>query len=91
MGEGLQAILIFYGVTPENNYTPTQPYQITIFDGPYSYQQPGYAKLMIRSSGAESPREIKLSKSLSSAGQWFLWENYLISDIQAPTSIGSGS
>lgn len=38
---------------------------------------------MMRSSGAGSPREIKLREKPSS-GQWFLWENYLLSDIREP-------
>lgn len=73
------------GATTQNNYTPTQPYQITIFEGPYSFQEAGYAKLMILSSGADNPREIKLREKPSS-GQWFLWENYLLADIRAPKS-----
>ncbi|MGI5849502.1 MAG: DUF6935 domain-containing protein [Christensenellales bacterium] len=87
-GKGYKPFSFFHGATPENNYTPAQPYQITIFDGAYSFQEAGYAKLMIRSSGADSPREIKLREKPSS-GQWFLWENYLLSDIRTPKSIGS--
>lgn len=71
------------GATPQNNYTPAQPYQITIFDGPYSFQEAGYATLMIRSSGVDNPRQIKLREKPSS-GQWFLWENYLLSDMREP-------
>jgi hypothetical protein len=75
----------FTGATPDNDYTPARPYQITVFAGPYSFQEQGYAKLMIRSSGADAPREIKLREKPSS-GQWFLWENYLLSDIREPKS-----
>lgn len=75
----------FHGAVPENDYTPDQPYTIAVFEGPYSFLEAGYAKLMIQSSGADSPREIKLREKPSS-GQWFLWENYLLSDIREPKS-----
>jgi hypothetical protein len=84
--KGYKPFSFLHGATPENGYTPAQPYQITIFDGPYSFQEAGYAKLMIRSSGADSPRQIKLREQPSS-GQWFLWEEYLLSDIRTPVSM----
>lgn len=84
-GKAYKPYSFFQGATPENNYTPAQPYRITVSAGPYSFQDAGYAKLMIRSAGADSPREIKLREKPSS-GQWFLWENYLLSDIREPKS-----
>ena len=84
-GKGYKPFSFLHGSMPENGYTPAQPYQITVFDGPYSFQEDGYAQLMINSSGADSPREIKLREKPSS-GQWFLWENYLLADIRAPKS-----
>ena len=72
----------FAGATVENNYTPSTPLSITIKDDPYSYAEDGYAKLLIQSSGADQPRPIKLRRK----GQthWFLWEQFLLSDIRQP-------
>lgn len=75
----------FEGARPENNYTANVPYRITVSAGPYSYGEPGYAKLQIRSSGADSVREIKLRQK-GSTGEWFLWENYLLADIRQPVA-----
>ncbi|NLV99377.1 MAG: hypothetical protein GX034_06235 [Clostridiaceae bacterium] len=82
-GKGYKPYSFLEGAAPENNYKAEQPYQISIFDGPYSYKDQGYAKLLLRSSGADSPREILLREKPSS-GEWFLWEQYLLSDIRAP-------
>lgn len=71
------------GATAENNYTPTQPYQITVFDGPDSYQSRNNVKLLINSSGAPNPREIRLRRDPDSE-RWYLWEDYLWSDIKKP-------
>lgn len=70
----------FKGSSPDNNYKPSE-YTIEVFDNPYSYQSEGYVTLWMRSSGADSPRQIKLRKKGS---QWFLWENFLLSDIRIP-------
>ena len=82
-GKGYKPYSFLEGAAPENNYKAEQPYQISIFDGPYSYKDQSYAKLLLRSSGADSPREILLREKPSS-GEWFLWEQYLLSDIRAP-------
>ncbi|MDD4797203.1 MAG: hypothetical protein PHO66_05500 [Eubacteriales bacterium] len=82
-GKAYKPFSFFEGATPENSYTPPKPCRITIFDGPYSFSQAGYATLLIRSGGADSPRPIKLREK-SGSGEWFLWENYLLADIRAP-------
>ncbi len=71
----------FAGTSPENNYTPSQPYTVTVSDNPYSYQEDGYATLFIQSSGADSPRQVKLRRK---GDQWFLWEQMLMVDIRTP-------
>ncbi|MBQ6430772.1 MAG: hypothetical protein IJJ99_02690 [Oscillospiraceae bacterium] len=83
-GKGYVARSYFAGTSPANNYAPTLPYAVTVFDGPYSYQQDGYAKLMLRSSGADSPREVMLRRK---GAQWFLWENYLLPDVRVPAAL----
>ncbi|MBQ7740542.1 MAG: hypothetical protein IJT65_04845 [Eubacterium sp.] len=74
----------FDGATPDNDYTPSLPLTITVSDNPYSYQQEGYAKLFIKSGGADSPREVLLR--LAKDGKWYLWEQYLLSGIREPES-----
>ena len=73
----------FFGATPQNDYTP-ESYKITVSENPYSYTNEGYAKLFIRSGGADSPREVLLRKAKD--GKWYLWEQYLLSDIRQPES-----
>lgn len=75
----------FDGATPQNNYEPSKPYTITAFENPYSRDNidEGYITLHLTSGGADSPRQIKL-RTKPSTGQWFLWEQFLLSDIRIP-------
>ena len=77
----------FAGAIPQNNYEPSEPYTITVFENPYSRSQigEGYLTLHVRSGGADSPRQIKL-RHKPSTDQWFLWEQFLLSDIRKPVS-----
>ncbi len=76
----------FNGATPDNNYTPLQPYSVTVSDNPNSYMTEGYATLYIRSGGADSPRPITLRKK-PSTGEWFLWNHVgLLPGIRVPAS-----
>ena len=75
----------FAGATPQNNYEPSEPLTVTVFENPYSRGQDGYLTLHVRSSGADSPRQIKL-RLKPSTGQWFLWEQFLLSDIRQPVA-----
>ena len=74
----------FEGATPDNDYEPQAPYTIVVSDGPYSYQNEGYAKLYIRSGGADSPREVLLRQAKD--GKWYLWDQFLLLDIRKPES-----
>ena len=60
------------GSTPENNYTPVQPYRVTVSENTYSRTQfvDGYLTLYVACSGAVSPRPLKL-RNKPSTGQWF--------------------
>lgn len=58
------------GSTPENNYSRTQ-----FVDG--------YLTLYVACSGADSPRPLKL-RNKPSTGQWFLWEQQLLTGIRIP-------
>ena len=72
----------FSGASVQNNYTPTKPLTIEISEDPYSYAEEGYAKLLIKSAGADQPRPMKLRRK--GADKWFLWEQFLLSDIRQP-------
>ena len=74
----------FDGATPQNDYTPAQPLTVRVSAGPYAYQNEGYAKLDLRSGGADSPRQVLLR--LAKDGKWYLWEQYLLPDIRPPES-----
>ncbi|MBR5519115.1 MAG: hypothetical protein IKU55_00200 [Clostridia bacterium] len=70
----------FQGAVPENNYTPSEPYTVTITSNPYSDANEGYKKLFIASGGADNPREIVLRKK--GDGTWYLWEQFLLVSIR---------
>ena len=74
----------FAGAKPENDYTPTQPYCVTIETNPYSDANAGYKKLFIRSGGADNPREIVLRQK--GDGTWLLWDQFLLVGIRTPKS-----
>ena len=74
----------FKGAVPQNDYVPILPLTVTITEDPYSYAEPGYAKLLIQSSGADQARPIKLRSK--GQDQWFLWEQFLLSGIRQPAS-----
>ena len=63
----------FTGSTPDNNYTPSQPYTLVIGSNHVSNEEPGCMKLFIPCGGAYSPHPIKL-RQRGSDGKWFLWE-----------------
>ena len=74
----------FEGAVPGNDYTPDKPYKITVSDNPYSYENKGYAKVFVKSGGADSPREIILREAKD--GKWYLWDQFILSDVRKPES-----
>ncbi len=84
-GKGYKTYSYFAGSSPENGYTPTKPYSISVFDNPYSFPDENWATLYVKSSGADSPRGIKLRKK-PSTGQWFLNDIQCLSDIRIPVA-----
>ena len=74
----------FDGAVPENEYTPNQPFTLTVEAGPYADANPGYKKLHIRSGGADNPREIVLRQK--GDGTWLLWDQFLLLSIRPPKS-----
>lgn len=77
----------FAGATPENNYAPKLPYRVLISENASSRSQfgEGYLTLYVACSGADSPRPLKL-RNKPSTGQWFLWEQQLLTGIRIPKS-----
>ena len=73
----------FAGATPDNNYTPAQPYTVTVEENHTSAAEAGYRKLFIPCGGADDPRPIKL-RQRGSDGKWFLWEQYLLTGVRTP-------
>ena len=74
----------FAGATAENDYTPAQPFTLTVEAGPYADANPGYKKLHIRSGGADNAREIVLRQK--GDGTWLLWDQFLLLSIRTPKS-----
>ena len=74
----------FVGASPENGYTPRQPFTLLVGSNHTSNVEEGYCKLFIPCGGADDPRPIKLRRKGN--GQWFLWEQYLMTGIRVPTS-----
>ena len=73
------------GATPDNDYASARPYRVTVFDGPYSYQNDGYAALWLRSSGADTERPVTLR--LAKDGRWYLWGDItFLSQVRPPES-----
>ena len=67
-------MVYFDGAAPGNNYTPAQPYTVTLHDDPRPQDmQAGYMRLLVKTPGADSPRSIML-RTKPSTGEWFLWE-----------------
>ncbi len=75
----------FDGATPQNNYTPTEPYTIRVMENPYSFDNENWATLWVKSGGADNPVSIKLRKK-PSTGQWFLNDIQCLSDIRPPVA-----
>lgn len=82
-GKMYKARSFFVGATPQNGYTPTQPYTITVSETPYSFDEDNWATLYVTSGGADNPRPIKLRKK-PSTGQWFLNDIQCLADIRIP-------
>lgn len=74
----------FEGATPDNDYTPNEPFRITVQSTHVSAEEHGYMKLFISCGGADSPRPIKLR--MKGDGKWYLWEQYLLTGIRIPKS-----
>ena len=92
-GKTYKPFSYFHGATPQNNYTPSRPYKITVdsnqYSNQYSFTTDGsgheWCTLWVTSGGADNPRSIKLRKK-GSTGQWFLNDIQCLSDIRTPAA-----
>ncbi len=84
-GKGYKVRSFFAGATPENDYTPSVPYVVSIIENPYSFDEDNWATLYVASGGADNARNLKLRKK-PSTGQWFLNDIQCLSDIRLPKS-----
>jgi len=82
-GKAYKPRSFFKGATPENGYTPSQPYTITVTSNRYSFDEENWATLYVKSGGADSPRPVKLRKK-PSTGQWFINDIQCLADIRVP-------
>ena len=66
----------FIGAKPENDYEPSSPYEVEVKENPYSYTEEGYARLLLKSGGADNERPITLRKLKD--GRWLLWSDSIL-------------
>lgn len=75
----------FDGATAQNGYVPSEPYKVSVYENPYSFDNENWATLWVKSAGADNMRSIKLRKK-PSTGQWFLNDIQCLSEIRVPTA-----
>ncbi len=82
-GKEYKPFSYFAGSKPENGYVPHAPYRITVSSNSNSFADEHWAILWLRSSGADSERQIKLREKKSTHA-WYLVEEFLLADIREP-------
>ena len=88
-GKEYKPFSYFAGSNPDNGYAPRSPYRITVSSNNYSFNDEHWAVLWLRSSGADSERQIKLREKKSTQ-EWYLVEEFLLSDIREPVRNENG-
>ena len=82
-GKSYLPLAYFDGATPQNNYTPSQPYPLQVLPDPRPQDvEPGYLRVYLKTAGADSPRPMKLRQK---GTNWYLWEySSILSGIRMP-------
>ena len=60
----------FEGAAPENNYTPTQPLTLRLYDNPVQ-REPNLKSVLVKGKGFDSPRAVTLRQKGDS---FYLWD-----------------
>ena len=83
-GKSYLPLAYFDGATPENNYVPSNPLTLEVIaDSRPQDIEEGYLRLFLKTTGADSPRPIKLRQKGNS---WYLWEySSILSGIRIPS------
>ena len=91
-GKSYLPLAYFEGATPGNNYQPRVPYILNVLADPRPQDvEPGYLRVFLTTSGADSPRPMKLRQKVST-GEWFLWDySSILSGIRIPVAEDSWS
>ena len=86
-GKSYLPLAYFEGATPENGYQPRAPYTLNVLADPRPQDiEPGYRRVFLKTTGADSPRPMKLRQK-GSTGEWFLWEySSVLSGIRIPAA-----
>ena len=86
-GKSYLPLAYFEGATPGHNDQPRVPYMLNVLADPRPQDvEPGYLRVFLTTSGAESPRPRKLRQKVST-GEWFLWEySSILSGIRIPVA-----
>ncbi len=76
-------MVYFKGSTPENSYTPAQPYTLEFLPDPRPQDlESGYMKLYLKTPAFDTPRGITLR---SKGSDWFVWDyNNLMLGVRTP-------
>lgn len=86
-GKSYLPLAYFEGATPENGYQPRVPYTLNVLADPRPQDiEQGYRRVFLKTTGADSPRPMKLRQK-GSTGEWFLWEySSVLSGIRIPAA-----
>ena len=86
-GKAYLPLAYFEGAAPENGYTPAKPYVLNVLPDPRPQDvEAGYLRVFLKTTGADSPRPVKL-RCKPSTGEWFLWEySSPLSGIRTPAA-----
>lgn len=73
----------FEGASVDNDYTPSTPYQIVLYDDTLTYAE-GYIRVFVSSKGADSKRYVTLRNK---GNDWYIWEYPgIVTGIRLPAS-----
>ena len=83
-GKSYLPLAYFDGATPANNYAPSTPLTLEVIaDSRPQDVEEGYLRLFLKTTGADSPRPIKLRQK---GDFWYLWEySSILSGIRIPS------